>query len=379
MKPKRILLYYPPNKRSVAIETLCRAVKDAGHEMRVLTLTEKDAFHTQMEKLGIAADSTVLKRKPSWKYFLNQARFLIRYCRTHKIDYVWSHLQEASTIALLAQRFMKARVVVFRHHAESAFYAEYGELFGMQRNKNEIRIDQLINRIARLIVVPSSGVWEGMKQYEKCNMTKVKLIPYIYDFSTYDQPDAEKVAALRRENEAKLLLIMVSRFVASKQHRPVFEVIAELVKEGLDIKMIVMDDGPLKADIETFTKEQQLEDRISFVGYRKDFINFMAAADLLMHPSLTEASNNVTKEMGLLGKPCAVCKDVGDFNDYFRDGENGFLMRRDHLKEEIRRVILAAYNEHGNLGKMGTQLRTDVLEKFGDTPANRQRYIDLIQ
>lgn len=49
---KRILLYYPPNKRSVAIETLCRAVKDAGHELIVLTLTEKDSFHQQMEKMG---------------------------------------------------------------------------------------------------------------------------------------------------------------------------------------------------------------------------------------------------------------------------------------------------------------------------------------
>lgn len=379
MKPKRILLYYPPNKRSVAIETLCRAVKDAGHELMVLTLTEKDTFHAQMEKLGIQASTTVMNRKPSWKYFLHQARYLIRFCREHKIDYVWSHLQEASTIALIAQRFMKAKVVVFRHHAESAFYAEYGALFGMQRNKNEIRIDQLVNRFAKQIVVPSSGVWEGMKQYEHCNMAKVKLIPYIYDFTTYDQPDEDKVAELRKENSARLLLIMVSRFVASKQHQPVFEVVADLVKEGLDIKMIVMDDGPLRPGIETFTKEHELLDRISFVGFRKDFINFMAAADLLIHPSLTEASNNVTKEMGLLGKPCAVCKDVGDFNDYFRDGENGYLMRRDNLKEEIKRVITTAYDQHGNLGKLGAQLRTDVLEKFGDTPVNRQRYLDLIQ
>ncbi|MBK9938146.1 MAG: hypothetical protein IPP02_07080 [Chitinophagaceae bacterium] len=41
---KKILLYYPPNKRSVAIETLCRAVKDAGHELIILTLTEKGYF-----------------------------------------------------------------------------------------------------------------------------------------------------------------------------------------------------------------------------------------------------------------------------------------------------------------------------------------------
>ena len=52
------------------------------------------------------------------------------------------------------------------------------------------------------------------------------------------------------------------------------------------------------------------------VGFREDFVNYMAAADLLIHPSLTEASNNVVKEMGLLQKGVAVCRHVGDFNDF---------------------------------------------------------------
>lgn len=376
---RRILLYYPPNKRSVAIETLCKAVVDAGHEMVVLTLTERNAFHEQMEKFGIAAYSTVMNRKPSWKYFLNQARFLIKFCKENKIDYIWSHLQEANMIALLAQRFLKAKVVAFRHHAESAFYAEYGAQFGMQRNKNEIRFDKIINKLAKVIVVPSSGVLEGMKTYENCNMSKVVLAPYIYDFSTYGKPDSEAVKKIREENNSHLLLIMVSRFVPSKQHQPVFEVVSELVKQGLDVKMIVMDDGPLRKDFETFTKDHNLEGRISFVGFRTDFINYMAAADLLMHPSLTEASNNVVKEMALLNKPAAVCKDVGDFNDYIKDRQNSYLMRRDNLKEEIRRVIVEACEHKAALSEYGTRLREDVLRIFGDSPENRQRFLNLIK
>lgn len=363
----------------MAIETLCKAVVDAGHEMIVLTLTERDAFHAQMESLGIPAYSTLMNRKPSWKYFLNQARFLIKFCKEHKIDYVWSHLQEANMIALLAQRFLKAKVVTFRHHAESAFYAEYGQQFRMQRNKNEIRFDKVINKLARVIVVPSSGVLEGMKTYENCNMSKVVLAPYIYDFSKYGKPDIGAVKKIRDENACHLLLIMVSRFVPSKQHQPVFEVLDELVREGLDLKMIVMDDGPLRKGFEAFTKEHKLQGRVSFVGYRSDFINYMAAADLLMHPSLTEASNNVVKEMGLLCKPAAVCKDVGDFNDYIRDRENSFLMKRDNLKEEIRKVLIDACKHKGVLPEYGARLREDVLHIFGDSAANRQRFLNLVK
>lgn len=375
--PKRILLYYPPNKRSVAIETLCKAVKEAGHELIVLTLTEKDAFHVQMEKMGIPVFTTVMNRKPSWKYFLNQARFLIRFCRRHKIDAVWSHLQEANIIAVLAQRFMKAKVVAFRHHAESAFYAEYGAHFGMQRNANEARFDKIINRLAKLIVVPSSGVWYGMEKYEKCDMRKVKLLPYIYDFSTYQQPDTGKVEALRNEYNCRLTLIMVSRMVATKQHMPVFRIVKKLVDEGLSIKMIVMDDGPLRPDLEKYISDNRLEEVVSLVGFRTDFINFMAAADLLIHPSLTEASNNVVKELALMEKGVAVCRDVGDFNDYIRDGGNGFMIDRGNLEASVEQIIRTAYNQPAKLEEMGRELKKDVLGLFDYTEKNKKRFIDL--
>ncbi|MBK9381609.1 MAG: glycosyltransferase family 4 protein [Chitinophagaceae bacterium] len=376
---KKVLLYYPPNKRSVAIETLCRAVKDAGHELIVLTLTEKDSFHQQMEKMGFATFTTVMDRKPSWKYFLNKARYLIRFCKEHKIDYVWSHLQEANIIAVMSQQFMRAKVVTFRHHAESAFYAEYGQQFGMQRNKNEVLFDKIINRLAKKIVVPSSGVWYGMEKYEGCDMRKVKLLPYIYDFTTYQQPDPEKVKLLKDDNPCQLRLIMVSRMVPTKQHMPVFQLVKKLVAEGLSIKMIVMDDGPLKPELETFIRENKLAAVIDMVGFRSDFINFMAAADLLIHPSLTEASNNVVKELALLEKGVAVCKDVGDFNDYIRDGQNGFMIDRGNLVSSLEGIIRTAYAGKERLEEMGKELKKDVLDMFSNAEKNRKRFIDLIE
>ncbi|MBK9938147.1 MAG: glycosyltransferase [Chitinophagaceae bacterium] len=308
---------------------------------------------------------------------MNQVRHLIRFCKEHKIDSVWSHLQEANIIATLAQRFMNAKVVTFRHHAESAFYAEYGQQFGMQRNKNEVRFDKIINRLSKTIVVPSSGVWYAMEKYEACDMRKVKLLPYIYDFTSYQQPDQEKIQKLKEHYSCRLLLIMVSRMVNSKQHQPVFEVLKELIEEGLSIKLIVMDDGPLRPELEAFIKINQLEEYILLVGFQKDFINYMAVSDLLIHPSLTEASNNVTKEMGLLEKTVAVCRDVGDFNDYIYDQQNGYLMDRSVIKSEIKRVVLDAYHHPENLIKMGKNLKQDVLNKFNDSPVNRKGFIEL--
>jgi len=109
----KVLLFYPPNFRSVAIETLCKAIKESGNEILVLTLTGRSAFHEAVEKMGIETFTHVIPRKPSWKFFTGHIRNLTGFCKQHKIDYVWSHLQDANLIALLAQPFIKAKVVAF--------------------------------------------------------------------------------------------------------------------------------------------------------------------------------------------------------------------------------------------------------------------------
>ena len=378
MNPKKILVYYPPNRRSIAIETFCLIFKEAGFEVCMLSLTEKGDIHRILEEKGIKTFCHPLIRKSAWKYFLSQAGHLKRFCKQHKIDLVLSHLQEANIISVLAKPFLKAKLINFRHHAESVFQAEFGEKFGMKRSRKEAMLDRIINRLAKQIIVPSSDVWKGMEKYERADMRKVKLIPYIYDFSKYQQMDAEAVNQLRLELNSRLVLIMVSRMIENKQHLPVFEVVNELIKEGLSIKMIVMDDGPLRPELEKFVSDQQLESRIIFTGFRQDFINYMAAADLLIHPSLTEASNNVAKEMALLEKGVAVCKDVGDFNEYIIPGQNGFFLDRYNLKASIEEAIRKAYKNPEQLKIMGAALRQRVVKLFSDSKENRQRYLDLL-
>jgi len=329
--------------------------------------------------MGIQTFTYVIPRKPSRKFFIRHIRNLIGFCKQRGIDSIWSHLQEANLIALLAQPFLKAKVVAFRHHAESAFYTEMGKQFDLTRNKNEVRVDRIVNRLAKKIVIPSSGVWNSMKKYEGCNMKKVRLIPYIYDFTTYQHPDPGKVKMLRDNYSCRLLLIMVSRMIAAKQHNAVFEIVKKLIDEGLSVKMIVMDDGPLRPALEKFIETNNLDNHIFLTGFREDFVNYMAAADLLIHPSLTEASNNVVKEMGLLQKGVAVCRDVGDFNDYITEGRNGYFLERNNLSEKIESVIRDAYTHPGKIKDLGEELRKDVLKHFSDSTENRQRFLDLIQ
>jgi glycosyltransferase involved in cell wall biosynthesis len=217
-----------------------------------------------------------------------------------------------------------------------------------------------------------------MEKYEKCTMSKVRLIPYIYDFTTYQQPDTDKVKEMRNDYSCRLILIMVSRLVAAKQHMPVFEVVKKMIDEGLSIKMIVMDDGPLRPELEAFIEKNKLGNQIFLTGFREDFVNYMAVADMLVHPSLTEASNNAVKEMGLLGKAVAVCKNVGDFNDYLTEGHNGYFLDRENISQTIEIAIRDAYANPEKIKRFGRELKQDVIKHFSDSAENRQRFLDLL-
>ena len=140
-----------------------------------------------------------------------------------------------------------------------------------------------------------------------------------------------------------------------------------------------MDDGPLKPQIEKFITENGLETHILLPGFRNDFIDFMAVSDILIHPSLTEASNNVVKEMGLMEKAVAVCRDVGDFNDYIEDGRNGFLIDRKNLEISVEEIIRRAYADKEQLRSMGRELKRDVLNRFSDSVENRAKLLSLIE
>jgi glycosyltransferase involved in cell wall biosynthesis len=374
---KNILLYYPPNNRSIAIETICKTVIESGHRIFVLTLSEPGALHEVLENLGITAVGFYQPRKPSWKFYLAHARYLVHFCRQNKIDVIWSHFPEANVIAMIAQRFVRARVFVFRHHDESAFYAQYGNRFGMVRNPSEIRIDKIINRFARRIVVLSEHVKHTMITYEKCKPGKIIVCPLIYNFSMYPKPEPERTRQIREQFPCRLLLIMVSRMIESKQHLPVFEIMKQLVDEGLSVKMIVMDEGPLRPRLEQFIQDNKLENHIVMPGYSTELMNYMGAADMLMHPSLTEASSNVVKEMGNLEKAVAVCEGVGDFDDYIKAGINGFVMSRSNLKPTIEQAIREAYAHPERLTGMGKNLKREVIALFSDSAANRARYLQL--
>ncbi len=271
---------------------------------------------------------------------------------------------------MLAQFLIKSRVVVFRHH----FHFIVSESDTKMLNRNERVVDRIINKLAREIVVPSQGVYDGMQRLEAVDMRKVAIAPYIYDFSKYPQPNPARVREIEASLPCRLRIIMVARLLNLKRHAVVFPVFKRLIDEGVDIRVMVMDEGEEKPKLQQYVAQHGLGDRIVFCGFHDDIIDYMAAAHLMVHPSVTEASNNAVKEIALLRKAVAVQRGVGDFNNYIVDGENGFLVPIEGAAPAFEAVIRRVYADEALVTRVGANLRETVLMRFSPSPASVAAY-----
>lgn len=371
---KKILFYYYPNNRSVATETLCSEINKMGYELIVLTQTPEADLHKELKKLGVAYYTKEYKYRFSLLNYFFHFFYLVRFCRKHKINVVWSHLNQCHLPAVYAQYFIKARVVIFRHH----FHASIKINGFASVNKNELKADQIISKRAKEIVVPSLEVYNGMVNYEKVPAEKISIIPYIYDFSKYNTPDPGEVEKIKNQYKSSLLIVTASRMIKMKRHDLVLPVFDTLIKEGYDIKVLLLDDGEEREKLENFIRERKLEDKIFFLGFRSNIIDYLSAADLLIHPSYTEASSSLVKEFGLMKKPVIVCTGVGDFDQYIFNNENGFVVKPPEEAKEFETYIKWVYANKSAADEMGKKLHGSVLKIFSPTPETMNLYVSKI-
>jgi glycosyltransferase involved in cell wall biosynthesis len=349
-----ILFNFPSNKRAVSIESLAEAFINKGHKVFFYSQEPKGPLHEFIEKFGVINFFNVLEKKSSVVFYLKHALALAKCIRKNKIELVFSHTQVANVPAVLAQYFCNTRMVICRHHSDTAY---------INNNSNERTLDEIINKLGKEFIVPCKKVFDQMVK-EGVKPRKIKLIYYGYNFSYYKLPSCEEVEEIKNKYKCDFLIVKAARYIVEKRHMILFHLIKKLKDEGYNIKCLALSDGPERKSFEQFIEDNKLQETIYLLGFRNDILRYLSAADIVIHLSSSEASNNLVKEVGLLKKPVVVCNDVGDFDDYLQNNVNAFIINKEAPGKELEEVIRNAYNNKSSLENLGNNLHKKVLETF---------------
>ncbi len=120
-----------------------------------------------------------------------------------------------------------------------------------------------------------------------------------------------RAAAIRAElaiGANERLGVVACRLIASKRVELAIDAAREL---GASFRLVVVGDGPERAKLEARARAKRVAVRFTGALPRREALAYVAAADVLLHPSAVEAAPTVVREARALGVDVVVC-DTGD-------------------------------------------------------------------
>jgi len=134
--------------------------------------------------------------------------------------------------------------------------------------------------------------------------------------------------ALRRElgyGPEHQLVVMAARLEPRKGHSYLFEAVARVRARHRELRVLILGEGPQRADLERQVVALGLADIVRFLGYRADLPHMLAACDLSVLTSLWEGLPRVLVQSAAAGRPILTF-DVEGAWEVVRDGENGIIV-----------------------------------------------------
>jgi glycosyltransferase involved in cell wall biosynthesis len=119
----------------------------------------------------------------------------------------------------------------------------------------------------------------------------------------------------------------IARFHPVKDQPTLVQAFAVVAAARADVDLLLVGDGPQRAELEAQVSRLGLERRVRFMGVRRDVPDILAAASVFCLNSLSEAASLTLMEAMAAGVP-EVVTNVGGNPEIVRDGVDGLLVER---------------------------------------------------
>jgi len=345
--PIRVLHFTSIEKTNYFLNNLVDYSDRRVVEFTMVTLTGEGEFATELRRRGISVYCLdCAQRRKAARAGLRLAGII----RRHGVNIVHTHLFEPTLIGVSAAKLLGRAAVLTRHHSDALYRIE-----NPVKRWAYLRLEQYCNSMADHIIAPSKEVQRILLQREKVRASKVSLIPYGQDFRRYQSVTEDDVARVKHELGMGQTrdLVCVSRLHPEKGHIYLFEALAALRKELLNVTCFLVGEGPERKSLEESAEKLGIGQSIRFLGWRDDALAILAAADVVVHPSLHEALPSALIEALALGKPI-VASDVSGVRDIVNGyGEIVPPANSQRLADSLHLVLadLAGANRRAAQGK----------------------------
>ncbi len=150
-------------------------------------------------------------------------------------------------------------------------------------------------------------------------------IEVIYNFIDREPSRHDECIELRKRfaPNGEPILIHLSNFRPVKRVLDTIE-IAHQVLKTLPVRLVLIGDGPDRANAEQKVRELGIQDHVFFLGKQEDVYCLLSVGDIFLMPSASESFGLAALEAMSCGLPC-ITSDAGGLPELNQPGVTGFL------------------------------------------------------
>ncbi len=242
--------------------------------------------------------------------------------------------------------------------------------------------------ITRFAIRQSDGVTsvseylraETCREFDICTDTPIEVIPNFINSQTYRRIENPALRATFAKPDEPIL-VHVSNFRAVKRTTDCIRIAARLNRQ-LPVQLIMVGDGPERAQAQWLARQKGIADRVHFVGKQPDIPAYLSLADVLLLPSESESFGLAALEAMACEVP-VIASCTGGVPELVTPGETGFLAEvgdiqamadhaqrlltdadlRHRMRQACRRVAVERFNANDIVTRYEAYYRR-VIEQF---------------
>lgn len=191
-------------------------------------------------------------------------------------------------------------------------------------------------------------------------------VDVLYNTNETNQILQKKIEAVEEGllRQGEIRICGVGKLMPNKHFDRVLRIHKRLLDQGYPVHTYLLGDGPERSELERFTRENQLGETVTFLGYQTNPYKYVANCHLFVCASIAEGFSTAATESLIVGTPvCTV--DVSGMKEMLGEGnEYGIVTdnNEEALYQGVKRLLddpalLAHYKEQAAL--RGKVFRTE--------------------
>ncbi|WP_045856659.1 glycosyltransferase family 4 protein [Teredinibacter purpureus] len=202
-------------------------------------------------------------------------------------------------------------------------FTEHGRFYPDTSSWKRRLINPILQRGTAASTAISAATKQALETYENLDGNKIDVI-YNGIMDSNCEPDAALREALGIHN-TDTVFGTISRLDPIKNHTMMIAAFAEVCGQQKNVKLMIVGDGPMRAELESLVAALHLQDNVIFTGFKPNPQAYLAIMDVFLLPSLSEGTSMTLLEAMSYAKP-SIATAVGGTPEILEHGVTGLLV-----------------------------------------------------